>query len=259
MNWFKRTFSGSKKVDLVSNPESNKKESISEKSNESKDDFDMPDFRAMNAAICFSKGFKPASSLPFEWERNLRPAVEIAGRLNAIKSLVLWLMVPSDDLPDDKILTFVTQNELGNFLTEEEIAILNSSRDDVNSRNAIGWKFENAWSLAWFFGYDEPEISGQMMSGEQMQEILMKYSCPLDVSVSEWTSKQETRTEEEVIGKEDLFYCLHNAARSAQMGSKTVPDGFDPIVNGGVIHERRHSLTWMLSNGIEWDDTDLST
>ncbi|MEY3241707.1 MAG: hypothetical protein RIR11_3146 [Bacteroidota bacterium] len=56
-----------------------------------------------------------------------------------------------------------------------------------------------------------------------------------------------------------LFYCLHNAIRSAQCGDDTVPPGFDPISNGGVIHERRHSLTWMLSKGIEWDDTDLST
>ncbi len=56
-----------------------------------------------------------------------------------------------------------------------------------------------------------------------------------------------------------LFYCLHNAVRSAQCGDDTVPPGFDPIGNGGVVHERRHSLTWMLSKGIEWDDTDLST
>ena len=35
--------------------------------------------------------------------------------------------------------------------------------------------------------------------------------------------------------------------------------GFDPMGNGGVIHERRHSLTWMLSKGINWEETDLST
>lgn len=62
-----------------------------------------------------------------------------------------------------------------------------------------------------------------------------------------------------VLKKEDLFYCLHNAVRSAQLGRKTVPLNFDPIMNGGVIHERRHSLTWMVSKDIDWDETDLST
>lgn len=55
------------------------------------------------------------------------------------------------------------------------------------------------------------------------------------------------------------FYCCHNAVRSAQLGGKTVPDGFHPVMNGGVIHERRHALTWCLSPGVAWDDTDLST
>jgi hypothetical protein len=47
--------------------------------------------------------------------------------------------------------------------------------------------------------------------------------------------------------------------RSAQLGGKTVPNNFDPIGNGGVIHERRHALTWMLSKGTTWDNTDVST
>ena len=63
----------------------------------------------------------------------------------------------------------------------------------------------------------------------------------------------------EVHNLEDLFYCAHNAVRSAQQGSETAPPEFDPIVNGGCIHERRHALTWVLSPGVEWDDTDLST
>jgi hypothetical protein len=258
MNWFKRTFGSGKKEEMPLNSETLKSDN---KSNTDKDDTvdEMPDFRAMSAAICFSQGFKPAASLPVEWNRQLRPSIEIASRLNAIKVLVLWLMVSPEELPDDKIITFANRNDLKNFMTESEVQILSSARDDVNLRNAIGWKFENAWSLAWYFGFKEPDITGTMMSGELMSEILMNHSCPLDISVSDWTAKQETRSSDEVIAKEDLFYCLHNAVRSAQMGRDTVPEGFDPIGNGGVIHERRHSLTWMLSSGIDWDDTDLST
>lgn len=215
--------------------------------------------RSQSITTCLDAGFHPASSLPTIRETKLRPADEIAGRLHAIKALVLWLMVPSENLPDEKIINFINQNKLFGYMTLEEKEILDASRNDIELRNSIGWKFENAWPLAWYFGYDEPEISGQMMTGEQMQEIFINYTCSLDTLISDWLPQQHTLEEEKLVEKEDLFYCLHNAVRSAQLGGNTTPDGFDPIANGGVIHERRHSLTWMLSNGTEWENTDLST
>jgi hypothetical protein len=219
----------------------------------------MKDFRLDNISICLSSGFKPAASLPTEFERQLRPKVEIAKRLNAIKAIVLWLMVPEQELSNERILNFVATNGLDLFLANDEKQILTSLRNDEILRNAIGWKFENAWSLAWHFGYEAPDITGQMMTGEQMQEILMNHTCPLDGKIEDWLETKEIVSEEALKKKEDLFYCLHNAVRSAQLGGQTVPPAFDPVVNGGVIHERRHSLTWMLSCGIEWDETDLST
>ncbi|MEQ3499632.1 DUF4272 domain-containing protein [Tenacibaculum sp. SSH1-16] len=215
--------------------------------------------RSQSITTCLDAGFHPASSLPTIRETKLRPADEIAGRLHAIKALVLWLMVPSENLPDEKIINFINQNKLFGYMTLEEKEILDASRNNIELRNSIGWKFENAWPLAWYFGYDEPEISGQMMTGEQMQEIFINYTCSLDTLISDWLPQQHTLEEEKLVEKEDLFYCLHNAVRSAQLGGNTTPDGFDPIANGGVIHERRHSLTWMLSNGTEWENTDLST
>jgi Domain of unknown function (DUF4272) len=220
----------------------------------------MTDERLETLSICLDAGFRPASSLPTEFDRTLRPPIEIAGRLNAIKALVLWVMVSQEDLSSDRILDFVNRNELEQFITYDEKRILSSPRDDDESRNSIGWKFENAWSLAWYFGYLEPEITGKMMSGEQMQDILSHHTCPLDGNIEEWVKSKNTISDESLIRKEDLFYCLHNAVRSAQFGGHdTVPPDFDPIGNGGVIHERRHSLTWMLSAGIDWDETDLST
>jgi hypothetical protein len=66
--------------------------------------------------------------------------------------------------------------------------------------------------------------------------------------------------ERKVQQLEDLFYCVHNAVRSAQLGhADRVPEGFHPVRDGGCIHERRHALTWTLSPGVDWDDTDLST
>ncbi|WP_300021960.1 DUF4272 domain-containing protein [uncultured Maribacter sp.] len=219
----------------------------------------MTDLRRKNLDICFNAGFKPTKSLPTELGRQLRPTIEIAQRLHAIKALVLWLMVPEESLPKHHILSFIENNNLEDFMTQDEIAILDLPRDDVQGRNAIGWKFENAWPLAWYFGYKEPEITGEMMSGELMQDILSNYTCKLDGIIEEWLKDKTIVSEEELMQKEDLFYCLHNAVRSAQLGSDTVPPGFDPMGNGGVIHERRHSLTYMVSKGISWEDTDLST
>lgn len=146
-----------------------------------------------------------------------------------------------------------------NYMDEEEASFVTIPRNDPEARNIIGWKFENAWPLAWYFGYKTPEITGQMMTGEDIQKIISDYTCGLDENMDDWLKEQKTRSEEEVIKMEDLFYCLHNAVRSARMGGNTVPKNFDPVGNGGVIHERRHSLTWMLSPGVKWEDTDVST
>ncbi len=252
MNFFKKLFKSNSKTAIQSdnNPKSKQ------------EDIQVPwmtESRLESINICNSAGFKPSKSLPTDWDRHLRPSAEIAGRLHAIKALILWLMVPAENLPNDKILNFIDRNTLETFMTEDEVKILSSSRDDDKLRNSIGWKFENAWPLAWYFGYSEPDISGQMMLGEQIQDILMNYTCSTDDIVTEWASKQEKVSKESIIKKEDLFYCIHNAVRSAQLGRDTVPNNFDSIGNGGVIHERRHSLTWMLSKGIKWEETDLST
>lgn len=51
-----------------------------------------------------------------------------------------------------------------------------------------------------------------------------------------------------------------STVRGAQLGNASmVPARFHPVMDGGAIHERRHSLTWILSPGIDWDDTDMST
>ncbi len=63
----------------------------------------------------------------------------------------------------------------------------------------------------------------------------------------------------QVAKTEDLFYCAHNAVRSGQMGGDTVPDWFDSMSDGGAIHERRRALTWAVSPGRSWSETDLST
>ena len=89
--------------------------------------------------------------------------------------------------------------------------------------------------------------------------ILFDFLPGHDASVSDLVARAQPRSFQEVLELEDLFYCAHNAVRSAQLGRATVPDDFDPISDGGCVHERRHALTWLLSPGVDWDDTDLGT
>lgn len=222
-------------------------------------EIDVSTIRVRSLLDCKNAGFKPAQSLPTIKAIELRPVQEIAGRLHAIKALVLWVMVSAEDLPDAVIFDFIAQNKLNAHLTKEEKEVFNVPRQNEEARAAIGWKFENTWPLAWYFGYEEPDSAGEMMTGERMQDILVHHTCPLDEVLDNWLDKQTIASEEQVLIQEDLFYCLHNAVRSAQLGEDTVPSHFDPIGNGGTIHERRHALTWMLSNGISWEQTDLST
>jgi hypothetical protein len=59
---------------------------------------------------------------------------------------------------------------------------------------------------------------------------------------------------------EDIFYCVHNTARSAVLGNpQFAPEGFHAVIGCGIVQERRQALTWALSPGVEWDDTDVST
>lgn len=248
MSFFKKLF-GSNKNNDPKTPETNKTTPATS----------LPLRRQNSLAVCQSNGFQATSSLPWELDRAMRPKIEIAYRLHAIKAMVLWLLVPEEQLPSDKIIRYIEDNNLQKMMTAQEQQIFGMPRDDEQGRNAIGWKFENAWPLAWYFGFSKPDIMGQMMSGEIMQDILMNHTCKLDQSIEDWAASKNTALDEDVAQLEDTFYCLHNAVRSAQLGGDTVPQGFDPVGNGGVIHERRHALTWMLSDGISWEETDLST
>lgn len=117
------------------------------------------------------------------------------------------------------------------------------------------------WSLCWLLGYDTPPnpTSGQLPD-EVTKGIIFEFLPNMESSVDDLVGRSKPRSLNEVLELEDIFYCSHNAVRSAQTGStESVPAEFHPVRDGGAIHERRHALTWAISDGISWDDTDLST
>jgi hypothetical protein len=89
--------------------------------------------------------------------------------------------------------------------------------------------------------------------------MLLEFMPGLNKSVADLVANANVQNAANVIELHDYFCCAHNAVRSAQLGGLTVPEDFSPVADGGTVHERRHSLTWCLSPGVEWDDADLST
>lgn len=222
--------------------------------------------RAKSMAAAHSAGFEPATWLPTAGHRagvpgQRRDAVEIRNRFLALYVLVNWVVATEDEKSSSDLKALVRRLRLKNFMTEQEKKILKTRRKAARQEygNTIGWKYENMWALAWVLGYDPaPSVKEGQVSGRIILPMI-KFADKLSEEPDAATHKT-LREEREIKELEDLFYCTHNAVRSAQTGdTSTVPRGFHPVREGGAIHERRHALTWVLSPGIDWDDVDLST
>jgi len=222
--------------------------------------------REVSRAILTSDGFKASPSLPTFAQRKglggkMRPREEILARLLAMQAVVNWVVIDEENLSSEEIESFLERHDLKAHLTEEERAILALDRSEAQKEHAgsIGWSMENMWALAWVLGFEHAPDIDQGQVGEALLTELWDFLEPAWDEQTDLDQLFELREAAEVVQAEDLFYCAHNAVRSAQLGRKTVPEGYHPIILGGVVHEKRHALTWVLSPGVTWDETDLST
>ncbi len=230
----------------------------------------MTETRKKNIRTLTEAGFCVTDNLPIsridEGElpdlRNLRPKDEITGRLLALKALWLWVDTHPKAESEESVREMIDEGGLGRHLSPQEREISDLSREEAFDLHGdlMGWKNENCWPLAWALGFpDIPSVTVGQVAGALGRRLMLEWLPNNSVECREFPTICSLREVKEVHDLEDLFYCAHNAVRSAQLGGDTVPDGFDPVVDGGCIHERRQSLTWMLSPGVAWDDTDMST
>jgi Domain of unknown function (DUF4272) len=193
----------------------------------------------------------------------LRPIAEIAARVLALDALCAWVMEDPTQTPNARIRAYAQRNRSTKWMTTAERAIfeLPKGRARAAHVDTIGWRLENLWALAWVLGFSPaPAVDGKMIPGKIFRSLVLQFMPGLTATVDDLVAKSRPRAEKTVAALEDLFFLAHNAARSAQLGARrAVPRGFDPIAGGGVIHERRQSLTWCLSPGVRWEDTDVST
>ena len=215
-----------------------------------------------------ARGFIHADWLPLsDAAFALRPIDEIAGRLMALNLVFLWVSAPEEVAPTAAFWPYIETNRLQSLLSDEERGIIAIDRPDAQGQfgESIGWRLENMWPLAWILGFpEEPPITAGMIDDDRIRAIVLGQLDGLGRSREAVAASSVIRSEAEVIALEDRFYCTHNAVRSAQFPTggeslPTVPAGFDPAIDGGCIHARRHSLTWAVSPGVAWDQTDLST
>ena len=225
-------------------------------------DIDVTNHRQAILKVLDEQGFHVSPSLPVKKTFDLRPAEEIGRRLWAIKAVVLWVCFEERDLASEKVHHYMKVNGLQPCLSGKETAICQTQRAEAHKLYMpdIGWSLEGAWSLAWILGYKPaPDHSGFMIDDEHIKTIFYEFIPPITVSFADWLAGKKPARFEDIVFMEDILYCVHNAARSAVIGRKdTVPAAINPIVNGGVIQERRRALTWALSAGTNWDDTDVS-
>jgi hypothetical protein len=231
--------------------------------------------RERNLRSLKERGFLVAPSLPergVEDSAILRPIDEIAGRLAALNAVFGYAAAPEEAVPTRALEQHIKAADLTQHMTPSEREIVETPRNQAGQAHGdkVGWRTENAIALAWILGHDcDLSPDGTMLGGNEIEPMVTQWP-PIDsAKFAAWKSALRPRPIEEVAAMEELFYCAHNAARSAQVEMmkaqgkpvrfSTVPAGFDPVVGGGVIHERRHALTWAVSPGVAWDDTDLST
>ena len=229
--------------------------------------------REENLAFLNEHGFVPATWMPLPPTVGkpseeagysggvLRPAREIAERFLCHCAVFAWGSAPEEF--EQPISNFIAVNSLKAQMTPEEIGIVDMPKLSAREQfgNTVGWRLENMWSLAWLLGLlEQPSAIIGQLPNEVTQEMLALVLPEFDLTTDVLLARGEPAPVEAVIEAEDLFYLAHNAVRSGQLGkADAVPVGFDPIGDGGAIHERRHSLTWSLSPGTSWNDTDLST
>jgi hypothetical protein len=96
------------------------------------------------------------------------------------------------------------------------------------------------------------------LSDQDSLTVVMRVAPSVSGDLDPWFNAAALRDLSQVEEMEDLYYCLHNAARNAVLKSDSIPS-FEPGRHGMVIQTRRQAFTWVLSPGIAWADTDAST
>jgi hypothetical protein len=219
-----------------------------------------PAMRRRSCEALEQAGFAAAWGLPKRTDARLRDVSEVAARACALRALFFY--VAWEDVDTAALTHAIERDGLAVALTAKERTLLATPRAEARQQwqGRIGWRLENLWALGWVLGFEpRPPVAAGMIDDAVIHSLLTEFFPEPGVPLRDWLHQVQPRGEADVIAEEDLFYVAHHAARAAQLGMLSVPPDFHPVRDGGVLHERRHALTWCVSPGVAWEDTDLST
>lgn len=183
-------------------------------------DADYAEIRAANLDVLTAMGFKVAQGLPLGPRGSgigPRPVEEIAKRLWALNCLFAYIAAPNKKVPTMRICKCMLRSDLRRFLTADELEVLDGWRSKSQKRHieTIGWRLENMLPLAWILGFAiEPDVDGDMLEGEPVNDLVEGFIGSMDQLMDPWLNDKTPRTNLEIIAREDLLYCAHNAVRS---------------------------------------------
>lgn len=146
---------------------------------------------------------------------------------------------------------WIEANGLWSAITESERRFL--ATGEAQKRSELLWRVEGLWCLAWAVSmHDALDV------GKACADDFVTMFPPLDLNcdLTQFRSRLNLRSLEDLVEMLDLTYCLHWSIKSATLnGSPVDPTG--PL-SLRVIEERRRALEWVFDR-TDWDEISLDT
>jgi hypothetical protein len=211
--------------------------------------YDSASTKSESEAAILALGGRINASLPHIdlTEMHPRDSHEVASR-----ALVLSVLVHmSFGAPLKLVRPRLEAHGLTSILTSEEREIVMAKSDpSENLRNRLRWNIEALWAAVWAGGLVD-DLGPTTPLGDQLAGLLPDLRT--QESPRRFLDAFQIRSPETLLGKLDLLYRAHWAARDSRISGSDCP------FNEGIVHERRKLLEWALNATVDWDDVEMST
>lgn len=156
--------------------------------------------------------------------------------------------------PRDDVISWLREENIWDELSPSELAYVTSSSPTEKQRIDASWKSEALMVLVWALGkIDTLPAPSEQCNTELFQNLLPPYA---PISVAEFISSAERRSNQALLDKADELMDLHWEARDAKYHGRPIP----PHLNIEIIQERHHAINWVIGyGGLPWDEVTTDT
>ncbi|MHA6824148.1 DUF4272 domain-containing protein [Ralstonia pseudosolanacearum] len=180
----------------------------------------------------------------------IREAPAIAKRALALFAVVgLALGVTKDET-----VAWLRDESLWEELSPQELMFVSGSAPTERQFINASWRSEALLILLWALGLVEalPGLAEQCDTGN-IRQVFPPFA---DVSVKEFVSKAQRRSDRELLDMADILLNAHWMARDACIHNQPMPSNLDI----GIIQQRHHAINWVIGyEGLAWDEVTTDT